>query len=203
MNIKKLLTGSRFQLLIQEGKQVERLIKNSGEALLKQSSPKQENALNLQWYWHSLPNPFPVGIILVLLVMLLVWGWSTIIYYFDLSVPTGAILCLSILPFMGVYLAFMPYTLGRGYASGLLLIHYFYLFDLLLTLIAFFLMVIKSAGLNEWMGQLDFLPLQLLIFYLCRYVMNSRSFYKTISFNRTTRMLVEAKKVREKLQNTK
>ncbi|MEG6448618.1 hypothetical protein, partial [Enterobacter cloacae] len=93
--------------------------------------------------------------------------------------------------------------LVRTFPSGLLLIHYFYLFDLLLTLIAFFLMVIKSAGLNEWMGQLDFLPLQLLIFYLCRYVMNSRSFYKTISFNRTTRMLVEAKKVREKLQNTK
>lgn len=104
---------------------------------------------------------------------------------------------------MGVYLPFMPYTLGRGYASGLLLIYYFYLFNLLLTLIAFFLMVIKSAGLNEWMGQLDFLPLQLLIFYLCRYVMNSRSFYKKISFNRTTRMLAEAKKAREKLRNTK
>ena len=203
MNIIRLLTGSRFQLLIQEGKQVDQLIKNSGEALLKQSSPEQENALHLQWYQHSLPNPFPVGIIVMLLIPPLVWGWTTIIYYFDLPVPLSAILSISISPFMGVYIAFILWRLGRGYVSGLRFIHYFYLFNVLLTLTAFFLTVIKSIELNSWMGQFSFFPLQLLAIYLCRHVMNSISFYNIISFPRTTRLLVEAKKAREKLQSTK
>ncbi|MEY7127759.1 hypothetical protein, partial [Enterobacter cloacae] len=114
MNIVTLLTGSRFKLLTQEGKQVDRLIKNSGAALLKQSSPEQENALNLQWYQHSLPNPFSVGIIIMLLALPVAWEWATIVYYFDFPVPATAILCVSIMPFAGIYAAFIPWGLGRG-----------------------------------------------------------------------------------------
>ncbi|PAN76311.1 hypothetical protein CIW68_07590 [Enterobacter cloacae] len=203
MNILTLLTGPRFQLLIKEGEQVDRLIKNSGEALLKQSSPEQENALNLQWYRHSLPNPFSVGIILILLVILLAWGWATLIFSFRLPIESSVILLFSITPFMCILLVLIPWGLGRGYVSGLLLILYFYLFDILLTLVVFFLMVIKSTELNEWMKQLNFFPLQLLVIYLCRYVMNSNSFYTIVSFFRTTRLLVEAKKARKKSQGAK
>ncbi|ASQ19577.1 hypothetical protein BJM06_03823 [Enterobacter cloacae] len=203
MNILTLLTGPRFQLLIKEVEQVDRLIKNSGEALLKQSSPEQGNALNLQWYRHSLPNPFSVGIILILLVILLAWGWATLIFSFRLPIESSVILLFSITPFMCVLLVLIPWGLGRGYVSGLLLILYFYLFDILLTLVVFFLMVIKSTELNEWMKQLNFFPLQLLVIYLCRHVMNSNSFYTIVSFFRTTRLLVEAKKVRKKISEAK
>ena len=80
MNILTLLTGPRFQLLIKEVEQVDRLIKNSGEALLKQSSPEQGNALNLQWYRHSLPNPFSLGTAIILLAPPVAWGWAMIVY---------------------------------------------------------------------------------------------------------------------------
>lgn len=166
MNILTLLTGPRFQLLIKEGEQVDRLIKNSGEALLKQSSPEQENALNLQWYQHSLPNAFSVGIILILLIILLAWGWATLISSFRLPIESSVILLFSITPFMCILLVLIPWGLGRGYVSGLFLTLYFYLFDILLTLVVFFLMVIKSTELNEWMKQLNFFPLQLLVIYL-------------------------------------
>ncbi|EMJ0103258.1 hypothetical protein AB3N45_18745 [Enterobacter cloacae] len=203
MNIITLLTGSRFQLLTQEGKQVDRLIKNSGEALLKQSSPEQENALNLQWYRHSLPNPFSVGIIIMLLALPVAWEWATIVYYFDFPVPTTAILCVSIMPFAGIYAAFIPWGLGRGYVSGLRLLRYFYLFNVLLTLAGFFLTVIKSIEINDWIGQFKFFPLQLLAIYLCRHVMNSNSFYTIVSFFLTTRLLVEAQKARKKSRSAK
>ncbi|HCM9557980.1 TPA: hypothetical protein N5O13_000985 [Enterobacter cloacae subsp. cloacae] len=202
MNIISLLIGSRFDLLIEEGKQINQLIRNGGEALLKSSSPEQENALNIQWYKFSLPNPFSIGIIIVQLILPLVWGWESVIYYLDLSIPLSAILSLSILPFMGVYIAFIPYTLGRGYTSGLLLIRYFYLLNILMTLTGFFLTFMKSIDFNEEIRQLYFFPLQLLVIYLCRHVMNSNSFYKIISFFRTTRLLLEAKKAREKQEKS-
>ncbi|HAS1024797.1 hypothetical protein [Enterobacter cloacae] len=200
MNILTLLTGPRFQLLIKEGEQVDRLIKNSVEALLKQSSPEQENALNLQWYRHSLPNPFSLVIAIILLPPPVAWGWAMIVYYFDFPVPATAILCVSIMPFAGIYAAFIPWGLGRGYVIGLRLIRYFYLFNVLLTLTGFFLTVIKSIEINDWIGQFSFFPLQLLGIYLCRHVMNSNAFYTIVSFFRTTRLLVEAKKARKKTQ---
>ncbi|MEY7127761.1 hypothetical protein, partial [Enterobacter cloacae] len=110
------------------------------------------------------------------------------------------ILCVSIMPFAGIYAAFIPWGLGRGYVIGLRLIRYFYLFNVLLTLTGFFLTVIKSIEINDWIGQFSFFPLQLLGIYLCRHVMNSNAFYTIVSFFRTTRLLVEAKKARKKTQ---
>ncbi|WP_320708251.1 hypothetical protein [Enterobacter cloacae] len=203
MNIKIFLFGIQFLRLIQEGRQIDKLIKNGGVGLLKKSTPEQESALNIQWYRLSRPNPFSVGITLMLLAVSVPWGWGSIIDYFDLPIPSSAILSLSIVPFLSIYASFIPYTLGRGYISGLLLTRHFYLFNIFLTLSGFCLILIKSIVLNAWMKQLYTFPLQLLVIYLCRYTINSNSFYKTISFSRTTRLLVEAKKAREKLQSTK
>ena len=74
MNIKSFLFGIQFLRLIQEGRQIDKLIKNGGVGLLKKSTPEQENALNIQWYRLSRPNPFSVGIILMLLAVSVPWG---------------------------------------------------------------------------------------------------------------------------------
>lgn len=203
MNVTRLLFGSQFLQLIQEGQQVDQLIENGGVDLLKKSTPVQENALNIQWYRLSRPNPFSVGIIIILLEIVLAWGWATLIFHFKLPVELSALFLYSITPFMCIFIVLIPYGLGRGYISGLLLIYCFHLFNILLTSAVFLLILIKSVELNEWMKQLYFFPLQLLVIYLCRHTINSNSFYKIISFFRTTRLLVEAKKAREKLQSTK
>jgi hypothetical protein len=197
MNIIKLLTGSRFQLLIQEAKLIDHLIKKGGEKLLKKSSPEQENAINPMWYRLSLPNPFSVGFMFPLLLIPLVWGWSTLVYHFDLSISLRAILSLSIAPFACIYFVFILYGLRCGYISGLLLIHYFYLFNILLLITGCFLITIQATEFNEWIRRLRIYPLQLLSIYLCRYNMNNNSFYKLISFFHTTRLILEAKKFRE------
>lgn len=74
----------------------------------------------------------------MLLVASVPWGWASVIYYFNLPVPLQGILSLSIAPFLCIYAAFIPYTLGRGYVSGLLLILYFYPFNIMMTLAVFF-----------------------------------------------------------------
>lgn len=138
MNITRLLFVVQFLRLIQEGRETDQLIKNGGVDLLKKSTLEQENALNIQWYRLSLPNPFSVGVITMLLVASVPWGWASVIYYFNLPVPLQGILSLSIAPFLCIYAAFIPYTLGRGYVSGLLLILYFYPFNIMMTLAGFF-----------------------------------------------------------------
>ena len=198
MNTIELLTGSRFQSLIHEGKKINHLIKKGSEVLLKQSSPEKENAINSMWYRLSLPNPFSIGFIILLLLISLVWGWSTLIYYFDISIPARAILSLSIAPLSGMYIVFILYGLRCGYASGLLLIRHFFILNISLTLIALSLLIIQSTQNNEWMKQLNVFPLQLITLYLCRHIMNSDSFYKLTSFFYTLRLTLEAKKIREK-----
>ncbi|BBV66585.1 hypothetical protein STW0522KLE44_29730 [Klebsiella sp. STW0522-44] len=201
MNITRVLLGAQFLRLIDEGKQADCLIKNGGTALLKKSTPEQENALNLQWLRLSRPNPFSIGIIVMLLAASTPWGWASIIYYFNLPVEVSSILCLSIILFAGIYVAFIPYGLGRGYTSGLNLIRYYYLFNILLSLTGLLLMFIQSSGFYQLMRDLNAFLLQLLILYLCQYTINSNSFYRIISFLRTLRLMLEAKKERELLQN--
>ncbi|ABV15416.1 Uncharacterised protein [Citrobacter koseri] len=200
MNITRVLLGAQFLRLIHEGKQTDCLIKNGGAALLKQSTPEQENALNLQWFRLSSPNPISIGVIVMLLVASIAWEWTPIIYFFNLPVDTSTILCLSIMPIAGVYSAFIPYGLGRGYTSGLTLIRYFYFFNILLTSITFILTLVQPVEFYEFMRKLSFFSLQLLILYLSRYTINSKSFYRIISFLRTLRLILEAKKEREMLQ---
>lgn len=196
----KFLVGHRFLSLIQDGKEVERLIKKGGQEIIEKSSTEQENKLSFQWYKHSLPNPLPLGILCFLLIIPLVFGYGTTIDYFTLPIILNSILYLCLMPVTGIYIAFIPYTLGRGYASGLYLVLVFYILDILLSLTGFFLMSISPTENNNWMQQLGFFLLQILILYLCRYILNSHHFYKLISFSRTTRLLLEAKKEREKQQ---
>lgn len=200
MNITRVLLGTQFLRLIDEGKQTDCLIKDGGAELLKQSTPEQENALNLQWLRLSRPNPFSIGIIVMLLAASTPWGWTSIIYYFNLPVEVSSVLCLSIIPFAGIYVAFIPYGLGRGYISGLLFIRYFYLFNISLSLVGVFLILIQPVEFYQLMKQLNTFSFQLLILYLCRYTINSKSFYRIISFLRTLRLILEAKKERETLQ---
>ncbi|CAM6859733.1 hypothetical protein CIPOMM044M_08500 [Citrobacter portucalensis] len=202
MNIMRVLLGTQFLRLIDEGKQTDYLIKNGGAALLKQSTPAQENALNLQWLRLSRPNPFSIGIIVMLLAASTPWGWTSIIYYFNLPIEVSSILCLSIIPFAGIYAAFIPYGLGRGYTSGLIFIRYFYLFNILLSLIGIFLIALQSSGFYQLMRELNTFFLQLFFLCLCRYIINSNSFYRIISFLRTLRLILEAKKEREQLQKS-
>lgn len=202
MNITRVLLGAQFLRLIDEGKQTDCLIKNGGTALLKKSTPEQENALNLQWLKRSRPNPFSIGILVMLLAASTPWGWASIIYYFNLPVEVSSILCLSIILFAGIYVAFIPYGIGRGYTSGLILIRYFYLFNILLSLTGTFLIIIQPAEFYQLMRELNTFLLQLFILCLCRYAINSNSFYRIISFLRTLRLILEAKKERELLQNS-
>ena len=202
MKIIKLLVVSRFQLLIHKGKQVNYLVKNGGEKLLRESSPKQENAINAVWLRLVRPNPYSTGLMAPLLLIPLMWGWATLIYSFNLSIPARAILSLSITPFASVYLVLIYYGLGRGNVSGLLLIRYFYLFDVFLTVVAFFIIATKAISINEWIRQLTSLSIHIIPLCLCRYIMNCNAFSKIVSFSRTTRLILEAKKARES-QNKK
>ncbi|WP_154050584.1 hypothetical protein [Citrobacter werkmanii] len=202
MNITRVLLGTQFLRLIDEGKQTDCLIKDGGAALLKQSTPEQENALNLQWLRLSRPNPFSIGIIVMLLAASTPWGWTSIIYHFNLPVEVSSILCLSIIPFAGIYVAFIPYGLGRGYTSGLIFIRYFYLFNISLSLAGIFSILIKNSEFYQLMRELNTFFLQLFVLYLCRYTINSNSFYRIISFLRTLRLILEAKKERELSQKS-
>ncbi|EGT0638483.1 hypothetical protein JAF85_003441 [Citrobacter werkmanii] len=202
MNITRVLLGTQFLRLIDEGKQTDCLIKDGGAALLKQSTPEQENALNLQWLRLSRPNPFSIGIIVMLLAASTPWGWTSIIYHFNLPVEVSSILCLSIIPFAGIYVAFIPYGLGRGYTSGLIFIRYFYLFNISLSLAGIFSILIQNSEFYQLMRELNTFFLQLFVLYLCRYTINSNSFYRIISFLRTLRLILEAKKERELSQKS-
>ncbi|HDR2162651.1 TPA: hypothetical protein QCG56_004887 [Enterobacter cancerogenus] len=197
MNILKLLSGPRLHALVTAEKDAIHFIKKGGDALLSQSSPEQENTITPMWYRQSQPNSISFALIIPLLLTPLIWGWSTLIHYFELSTTSGAILSLSILPFFGIYLAFILLGLKGGFIRGLLLICYFYIFNVFLTLLTFSLLIIKAVELNEWIKQLDFFPVQITLLCLCHYLMNSNSFYKLMSFYRTTRLILEAKKVRE------
>jgi hypothetical protein len=200
MNLIKILTGSQFQLLIKEGDKVNKFIKNGRELFPKETyhNNKNKNTFSCPQQ-SSFTNPLPFGILFVLLALPIAWWGGTIISYFELSVQVSAVLFLAILPFMGIYAALMAFKVGRGYGSGLKLIQYLFLSNLFLTLVGCLLMIIKSAELNEWMRRLNIFPLQLIIIFLCRKIMNSKSFSKLMSFFYSTRMNLEAKMINETL----
>jgi len=195
MNLIKLLSGHRFELLKHEAEKIESSIKKS-HCSLTTSLASKERLPSSQWFRRSIPNPLPVGIVCLLLVAPLAWEGGTIIDYLSLPIETGAITLLSILPVTAIYIALIPFTLGKGFKIGLTLILYFHLFNTLLTLAGLVLMLLKSADNQEWMKALNFFPFQLLLIFLCKYTINSESFYRLILFTCNTRLIIERSKIR-------
>lgn len=190
MNITKQLTGSQFQVLIQKGLQIEQTIKINWDEF----SLKQKNEHYSKWLRHPFPNPISIGFICLFLIIPLVWGWATTIDFFNLSIPLTAILSVSLMPITGGYIALIIYCLGQGYVIGLRLLQSFYIFNIFITLTGLALVIIKSVEINVWMKQLSFFPFQILTLYLCRYLMNSRSFCNLVSYFHTIRFYKKTQK---------
>lgn len=194
MNIMRILLGAQFLRLIYEGKETDHLIKNGGASSFKKSIPRKEVALNIEWLRGSRPNPISIGIIVMLLVASVAWEWTPLIYFFNFPTDIETILCLSIMPITGVYALFIPYGLGRGYTWGLKLIIYFYIFNIILTLISFLMITVQPTDFQKTMRKSIFFSLQLLFIFLSRYTINSDSFYRIITFLRTLRFNLAAQK---------
>jgi hypothetical protein len=189
-----MLVGAKFLSLIKEGKYTPRLTKTGEADSLKCSSKELDYVLKNPLDRSSCPNSIPIGILCFLFVILYIGGSGMILDYCDLPTKPGVLVSLSLITVISIIVSTIPYSLGRGYNFGLTLVLSLYLFDILLTLIGIFFMVISSIELDDFQMQLILFPVQVFLIYICHYLMNSEIFSRVVLFFRIKRYVQEANK---------
>lgn len=194
MNIINLLVGAKFLSLIKDGRYTSRLTKTDEAGSLKCSSEELDYVLKNRLDRSSCPNSISIGILCFLFVILYIGGSGMILDYCDLPTKPGVLVSLSLITVISIIVSTIPYSLGRGYSFGLTLVLSLYLFDILLTVIGIFFMVISSIELDNFQMQLILFPVQALLLYICHYLMNSENFSRVVLFFRIKRSVQEANK---------
>lgn len=196
MKITDLLVGEHFLALIAEGKKTRKIIKEGGDRLLQYSSPELENYYSRPAFMQAIPNPLSPAVLCVLFLITYVCGTGGILDYFELSPPIYVLLSFSPMVVMTVLIASIPWAIGRGYTWGLVVILYFYLLELFLTLISFFFISADFFDHSKGLKRFELVPVQLVVFFLTRSIMNGDALSRLVSYCRLRRIAQNAYKIR-------
>lgn len=126
-------------------------------------------------------------------------GGGGILAYFELSPPIYALLSFSQVPVMAVCIVSMLWAIGRGNVWGLIVILYFYLSGLLLTVVSFILLFTIYFESSGGVKKLELIPVQLIVIFIARDIMNGEALFRLVSYYQLRRIAQEAYKIRNKL----
>ncbi|EAS1757696.1 hypothetical protein OY11_07185 [Salmonella enterica] len=129
---------------------------------------------------------------LVLFLMLYVSGIGMLLQFYDISTELGMILSFSLMVIMSLFIGAIPVTIGRGNVVSLFIILGIYIVDVLLNVLGISCMTVQTLINNDWQ-QLNLVPFQIIICFLCRYIMNSDLFSKMILFYRIRNQYIHNK----------
>ncbi|HEX4504036.1 MAG TPA: hypothetical protein VH187_23195 [Scandinavium sp.] len=192
--------GTAFSALTSDGRKSHKAIKLGGEALLKHSSPEME-----VYFSHPQkkrpPSTFAAAILMPIFLALFVINSQTIINFFDLTAESSSIISLSTMLISSIFLGPIPYCLGRGNVWGLLLIHYFYSFNLSMSPIAICIMVSEIIKSRALAPHFIVLAMLLSLIFLCSKIINGKSFNKMVRFYANRRIALKALQVRGHITN--
>lgn len=199
MKILEWLVGKKFLKLVIEGNKTRKILKEGNDQLLQLSSPELENYYSKPIFMQAIPNPLSPGVLSVLFIIIYVCGVGGILAYFELSPPVYVMLSFSQVPVVAVCIVSMLWAIGRGNIWGLIVILYFYLSGLLLTVVSFILLFtiyFESCGGIE---KLELIPVQLIVIFIARDIMNGEALIRLVSYYQLRRIAQEVYKIRNKL----
>ncbi|EDP9826606.1 hypothetical protein ABWR82_003712 [Salmonella enterica subsp. enterica] len=179
MRIIKFIAGSNFLSLLNGGIVPRRT--GNKDIRTNRSLTELDDSVSNAWFKCIFPGVLCMLFMLILFLILYVSGTGMILQFYDVSTESGAVLSFSFIVVMSLFIGAIPVTIGRGNIISLFLILGIYIVDVLLTIIGISCMTIQALTYHDW-RQLNLMPFQIIICFLCRYIMNSGSFFRMILF---------------------
>lgn len=196
MKIIEWLVGGDFLKLIAEGKKTREIIKVGGNRLLQNSSPELETYYTQPAFLQAIPNPLSQAVLCILFIITYVCGAGGVLDYFELSPPIYVLFFFSPMIVMAVFISSMPWAIGRGYLWGVNVILYLYVMGVIIMLLSFCFIYVGYFKNSINLKRLEFSPVQVVIFYLTRVIINGDSLSRLVSYYRLKRIAREAYKIR-------
>lgn len=200
MKIIKAIIGHNFLTLISECRKNQDIIKEGGSRLLQKSTPTLESYFSKPVFMQSIPNPISVGLLCLVFIIIYVSGIAGILDQFDLSPPVYVSFFFSALTIVAIFLASIPFAIGRGKKWGVNATMTIYLLGLTITLTSISLTLAGYLTTIDFGSKIKLIPIQVITTYLARCIINSYSFHKLISYFQIKKLVLEAYKIKERMK---
>lgn len=196
MNIMNLLLGEKFISLYTSGKIASRLINKDSPHLLQQSFPELKNSYSSPLFMQEIPNLLSTGVLSVLFLIIYVFGAGGILTNFNLTPPVYVSLFFGPVIIISAVMTSMFWAIGRGYLWALSVILYLYLLGGGISLISFLITFASLSESKHIFNDIKYIPIQIIILYIIRNIINGESFSTAILYFRERRIAFESIKTR-------
>lgn len=200
MEIIKALIGHSFLTLISECRENHEIIKEGGGRLFQKSTPILESYFSKPVFMQSIPNPISIGLLCLVFIIIYVCGIARILDQFDLSPPIYVSFFFPALTIVAIFLASIPFAIGRGKKWGVNATLTIYLLGLTITLISISLTLAGYFTVIDFGRKIKLIPIQIIAIYLARCIINGDSFHKLVSYFQTKRLVFEVCKIKQRDQ---